>query len=456
MLRHGVFFLLCTQLVACTGDDPETQTDLDIFERLEAVPGLTVEETVSTIDGYRYFLMEYDQPGDHLAPDSSPHFKQRVLLLHRDENAPMVLGTSGYFVNPMTRPRLREPAQLLEANQLWVEQRFFWPSRPEPTDWSWLTIKQAATDHHRLVEALRPIYSAKWISSGASKGGMTSVYHRRFFPSDVDGTIAYVAPHSFGNADPRYLDFVASVGDADCRTKLTDFQRELLMRRQSMIDLQTAAVTAQNDGFELLGADKAFESAVIEFAFTFWQYVDATRCPDIPTAAATDEKVWAFFDEICSPLFWSDTQVLGFEPYFWQAAVELGYPAYPETGFADLLQYPGLDRASTYVLPDGGKNPTFDPEAMKDISNWLDTQGEGILFVYGENDPYSAAAFDIGSAKDTYKFFAPGKNHGAAILDLVESDRSVAFDALERWTGKAPVPPTGQALHIRESRRERW
>ncbi|HRI65652.1 MAG TPA: S28 family serine protease [Polyangium sp.] len=455
MLRKGMFFLLCTQLLACTEDEPQTQPDLDILERLQAVAGLGVAESTSPIEGYRYFVMDFDQPGDHNAPDSTPHFKQRVLLLHRDENAPMVLGTSGYFVNP-AKPRIREPAQLLEGNQLWVEQRFFAPSRPEPADWSWLTIEQAATDHHRLVEALRPIYSAKWISSGASKGGMTSVYHRRFFPNDVDGTVAYVAPHSFGSADPRYLDFVAQVGDADCRTKLVDFQRELLMRRTAMIDLQTAAATAQNDAFDVLGADKAFESAVVEFFFTFWQYADATRCPDIPNAAATDQQVWAFFDEICSPLNWSDSQVLGYEPYFWQAALELGYPAYSESNIADLLQYPGFDVASSYVLPGPGKTPTFNAEAMNDISNWLDAEGERILFVYGENDPYSAAAFDIGAAKDTFKFFAPGENHSALILDLVETDRSVAFDALERWTGKAPVVPTGQALEIRESRRERW
>ena len=93
---------------------------------------------------------------------------------------------------------------------------------------------------------------------------------------------------------------------------------------------------------------------------------------------------------------------------------------------------------------------------MKDISNWLGADGERVLFVYGQTDPYSAAAFELGSAKDSFSFFAPGVNHSANILDLVESDRSVALDALERWTGKTPVLPAGQALEVRESRRERW
>lgn len=455
-MHRSIFALLiCTQLVACTQPDEPLQPDIDILDELQSIPGLNVKEAATTVAGYRYFVMDFDQPADHEAAESTPHFAQRVLLLHKDETAPMVLGTSGYAVNP-AKPSLREAAQVLEANQLWVEQRFFSPSRPEPSDWSQLTIKQAATDHHRLVEAFRPIYSGKWISSGGSKGGMTSVYHRRFFPNDVDGTIAYVAPHSSGTSDPRYLDFVASLGEMDCQTKLKDFQREVLIRRTAMMDSMDALVSAHGDTFDLLGADKAFESAVLEFTFTFWQYFDATQCANIPTAASTDADVWTFFSEICSPFLWSDRFILGFEPYYWQAAVQLGYPAFEESHLADLLQYPGIDVPSTYVIPGPGKTPTFDPAAMKDISDWLGTQGERLLFVYGQTDPYSAAAFDIGSAKDSFKFIAPGKNHSATMVDLAENDRSVAFDALERWTGKTPVLPTGQAIEVRESRRERW
>ena len=33
---------------------------------------------------------------------------------------------------------------------------------------------------------------------------MTAIYHRRFYPDDVDGTVPYVAPISFGAPDLRY------------------------------------------------------------------------------------------------------------------------------------------------------------------------------------------------------------------------------------------------------------
>ncbi|MRG96481.1 S28 family serine protease [Polyangium spumosum] len=440
-------------LPACSDDaEPVPPPELDIAGRLAAIAGMTVTEQVSGIEGYRYFVMEYEQPADHGAP-GGPTFAQRLLLHHRDEAAPFVLGTSGYFVSP-TRQRLREPAALLQANQLFVEQRFFSPSRPEPTDWSRLTIEQAATDHHRITEALRPIYTGKWISAGASKGGMTSVYHRRFFPGDVDGTIAYVAPHSLGTDDTRYLDFVASLGEPTCRDALRGFQREVLLRREGMLARMDAQATTDGYSYELLGREQALEVTVVELVFAFWQYYDASFCGDIPGPAATDDEVWAFLNEILGPNFYSDADFLAYEPYYWQAATELGYPAVEEAHLADLLKFPGLDAAATFLVPGPGKTPVFDASAMQDVSTWLSAEGERLLFIYGENDPYSAAAFEIGDAEDSYVYFAPGLNHSASIVDLTEPERAAALASLEAWTGVTPVLPPQTAIRARRTRRD--
>ena len=443
--------LVFVLLPACS-DEPATTppTEIDIFDRLQAIPGMVVTEQNSGVEGYRYFVMEYEQPADHGA-EGGPVFQQRLLLHHRDAAAPFVLGTSGYNVNP-TRQRLREPASLLQANQLFVEQRFFTPSRPEPADWSLLTIEQAATDHHRIVDVLKPIYTGKWISSGASKGGMTSVYHRRFFPDDVDGTVAYVAPHSFGTKDARYLDFVASLGSSTCQDALRYYQREVLLRRPEMLARIDAQATMNGLTYELLGREKALEVATLELNFTFWQYYDESICPEVGAEPPTDDDVWTFLDEVASPSLWSDEDFLTYEPYYWQAATELGFPAVEESHVADLLQFPGIDAAETFLTP--GKTPVFDAAAMQDVSTWISAEGERLLFVYGETDPYTAAAFELGNAKDSYRLLAPGKNHSASIVDLVEPDRAKALDALEAWTGVTPVLPPETAIRVRRTRRD--
>ncbi|HLM74314.1 MAG TPA: S28 family serine protease, partial [Polyangiaceae bacterium] len=244
--------------------------DIDILEQLNAIPGVTATEEISAIDGYRYFMIDFEQPVDHADPDGQ-HFTQRLLLHHKDQAAPFVLASTGYYLW-LPSQYLEEPADLLDANQLIVEHRYFYPSRPDPADWTLLNIAQAASDHHRIVEVLRPIYEGKWISTGVSKGGMTSIYHRRFFPGDVDGTVAYVAPHSDGIDDPRYAEFLGQVGDAACRQKLKDFQREVLIRRSSMLPRLESLASKYNVTFNIIGIEPSLESSVIGLGFAFWQY----------------------------------------------------------------------------------------------------------------------------------------------------------------------------------------
>ncbi|XXX77478.1 S28 family serine protease [Sorangium sp. So ce134] len=416
----------------------------DLLDQLQAIDGLTAVERDSSLPGYRYFVIDLDQPADHDHPDAA-RFQQRVLLHHRDPAAPVVLVTEGYYLSP-DRQWLDEPAELLAANQIRVEHRFFTPSRPEPADWSLLTVEQAAADLHRVIASLRPLYDGRWISTGASKSGMTSVYHRRFYPADVDGTVAYVAPHSAGVSDPRYLDFVAERGDPACRQALQDFQREVLLRRPAMLDLMKAEAAELGVAYDVLGIERALEIAVVESVFSLWQYQDSSFCARVPTAASDDAAIWAFLGEANAPLLWSDPYVLAIEPYYWQAAAELGYPSFAEDHLADLLVYPGANVPTSFIAPGPDKTPLFDPAAMQDIAAWLTTEGERLLFIYGENDPYTAAAFDVGAARDSHRFIAPGGTHGAVILSLAPDDQALALGALESWTGVTPIRRDPAAL----------
>ncbi|WP_437941939.1 S28 family serine protease [Sorangium sp. So ce341] len=417
------------------GADPHSSDD--ILDQLQTIEGLTVEELDSALPGYRYFVMEIDQPADHDEPGGA-RFRQRVVLHHRDPAAPVVIATEGYNLWPEYE-WLDEPTELLAGNQIRVEHRFFTPSRPEFADWSQLTIEQAAADIHHVIASLRPFYEGKWISTGGSKGGMTSVYHRRFYPDDVDGTVAYVAPHSMGNPDPRYLEFLAERGDAACQGALREFQREVLLRRPAMLARMEADAAAEGFSYDLLGIEKALETAVVDSIFAFWQYMDATLCGAVPTAASDDEDVWAFLDMVSQPSFYSDASLLVYEPYYWQAAVQLGYPAIATEHLADLLVYPDADTATSFITPGPGKTPVFDPGAMQDISAWLTAEGERLMFLYGENDPYTAAAFDVGEARDTHRFVVPDGNHLSSLGDLSPPERDIAFGALASWAGVSPI-----------------
>lgn len=85
-------------------------------------------------------------------------------------------------------------SNLIEGNQILMVHRFFPMATPDPINWQYCNIRQAAADQHRIKELLKDLYPGKWISGGTSKGGMTALFYKRFYPDDVDATVAYVAP----------------------------------------------------------------------------------------------------------------------------------------------------------------------------------------------------------------------------------------------------------------------
>jgi hypothetical protein len=339
---------------------------------------------------------------------------------------------------------MSEPTALLGANQLFVEHRFFNSSTPSPLDWNTLDIRQAAGDHHRIVESLRPLFSGRWLSTGGSKGGMASLYHRMFYPDDVDATLAYVAPNSYGVSDERYVPYLESRGDAVCRDQVRSLQRAVLTHRAELEPIMIQRAAADGDAFDILGSGRAFEFATVEAPFALWQYGDAISCATLPAPTVPVTELFQFFTIALGSIhaWFGDAPVKLFAPYFYQSATQLGGPAYPQAHLLDLL--PG--GAPTPDLPDLypplGVAKTFDPTATTAVQRWLTAEGQRVMFVYGENDPWTAGAFEVNSARDQYRYTVTGfgGNHRAKILQLPTAQAQEALATLRRWLEPAPSP----------------
>jgi hypothetical protein len=455
---HCLPILLLLSFCGGEPEPPPAAPPRDILARLREVPGLEVEERSTMRAGYRFFHLQFDQPADHGAP-TAQWFRQRLTLLHRTEGAetaPTVITTSGYFVS--LRDGVTEVTRLLGANQIAAEHRFFGPSRPEPADWRHLTIAQAAADHHRIIAALRAIYRGRWISTGGSKGGMASVFHRRFFPDDVDGTVAYVAPLLRTAPDTRYDDYIDRVGmapeDPTCGTKLRAFQQLALSRRAA---LEMKMTQLPGLMFSHLTIPVALEHAVLELPFYFWQYGDAAGCAKIPAEGAGDQEVFAFLNQVHPLREFADDDVAAFQPYYYQAGTEEGYPGFAEAHLQGLLVAPGSYVPRTYLPRE--LMVSYDPRPMADVDQWVRTQGRRILFIYGESDPWSAAPFDIGegaAARSVHLLWVPRGNHGARIAQLPEADRSRAEAALREYAGVPALVPAAQPLLVEAGGEIEW
>ncbi|MFJ8622343.1 S28 family serine protease [Kitasatospora sp. NPDC093550] len=403
----------------------------DIRTAIEAVPGLRIVEEKPAAPGFRFFVLTLRQPADHHHPERGG-FEQRLTLLHRGADRPTVLYTSGYAVS--TSQYRSEPAELLDANQVSTEQRFFGASRPEPAEWNDLDIEQAAADHHHVIEALKAVYRAPWISTGGSKGGMTTVYHRRFYPQDVAGSVAYSAPNNVDDRDDSaYLDFLRTVGTPECRSALAAVQRALLERRTALVDRYQAWADARGDGFALVGsADKAFEIAVLRAPFMFWQGRGQAACPAVPAADASDDALYEWLSDVAQLPVYADSVANQFIPYFYQLGTQLGYFPVETDHLADLTRYPGAAEPRTFVPRDIPMR--YRPQAMRDVDRWVRTRGEHLMFVNGAADPSVAEPFRLGpGSRDSYLYQAPDGTHSTRIAQLSTADAAAATATLRRW-----------------------
>jgi PS-10 peptidase S37 len=418
----------------------------DLADRLRAIPGLTIVSQ-SAPAGYRFFVLTYRQPADHRHPAAGT-YEQRLTLLHRAESAPVVLATGGYGLAATPQPSRTEPTALLDANQVSVEHRFFTPSRPAPADWSDLTIWQEASDEHRIVQALKTVYSGRWIQTGASKGGMTSVYHRRFYPRDVDGVVAYVAPNdALNDFDGAYDRFFETVGDTGCRSALEGVQKEALKRRTRLVPLVAADAAAHGRTFtRTIGtADRSFEMTVLDTVWAFWQYSSAADCAGVPAATATDAELYAWIDGVAGWSFYTDQGLEPYWPYYHQAAAQLGWPSLRFDHLRGLRRYPGLYTANSSLPPE--LRARHNPLPMIDVDLWVRTLSERMMFVYGQNDPWGAERF-APSRRDSHLYVAPGANHGANISRLTTSEKTEATATLRRWAGLPVATGTPDALRV--------
>jgi PS-10 peptidase S37 len=121
---------------------------------LNQLPNVKVAKTV-TFELYKnVYELEFTQPLDHADPNGKT-FAQKAVLYHKDVNAPMVINTEGYGTR--FRKRQNDVAKALDANYISVAHRFYPGALVKDGEWKYLNIKQAAGDHHLVIQTLKKV-----------------------------------------------------------------------------------------------------------------------------------------------------------------------------------------------------------------------------------------------------------------------------------------------------------
>ncbi len=120
------------------------------------------------------------------------------------------------------------------------------------------------------------------------------MYHRYFFPDDVDVSVPYVGPLNFSFDDPRTYLFLDTVGTPECRQKVYDYQAMMLKKRDIFYPMFVSYCESKNQNYTRVSQEEAYEYSILEYSFAFWQWGRWT-CEEIPNEASSNEEIFDHF-----------------------------------------------------------------------------------------------------------------------------------------------------------------
>ncbi len=423
-----ILFLMTASLFSCK-EEKDPLEGLTFEEQLKV---LFPNSEISAVDVKDHFTeafkMVLKQPLDHGNPEAGT-FDHHIYLSHTDYSKPTVLVTEGYGA----KHRTYELSKVLKSNQVMVEYRLYGNSRPTPLPWEHLTNDLAIEDYHNLVTKLKRLYKNKWLSTGISKGGETVLIYKSKYPEDIDVAVPYVAPLINTQEDPRTEEHINSVGTAECRAKVTRFQRLALENREAVLAEMERVSKEKEMTFIDVPMEEAFEYAVLEFPFSFWQW--GGKCEDIPDEAATPEALFKYVNQIVGVGFYSDKGYYKYLPSFYQHINELGYYGFDTTPVKDLLKIVH-NPTNKRFLPKGVPI-AYNPDYIKNVRDYVETKGDKILYINGAYDTWGACAPKPKPNVDALKMTLAGGSHKTRIKHFSEEDQKKIYDKLQGWLGEA-------------------
>lgn len=399
-------------------------------QKISAISAIKEIRSLETSEFSEKYVTYFTQPLDHRHPEKGS-FRQRVIVSHVGFDRPTVIVTEGYGAAYALRSQYREElSKLLNANMIFVEYRYFLESTPEPKDWQYLTAENSADDLHAITTAFKNIYPGKWIATGISKGGQTTLLYRTFYPDDVDISVPYVAPLCYGVEDGRHEPFLHKVSTPENRKKIEDFQLEALKRKAALLPRFEKYCTEKNYSFRA-PIEEIYDYSVLEYSFALWQW--GTPISSIPATTASDDEIFSHLLAISEPgYFTADSPNASF---FVQAARELGYYGYDVQPFK---QYLSIQSSEGYLhrlmLPEELKDMPFNKTLSKKITKFLKKQDPKMIFIYGQNDPWTAAGVTwLKNKKNIHVFIQPNGSHLARINTLPEAEKAKVMELINEW-----------------------
>ena len=456
--------------VSCAEDDnpvdpvnPEAETDIvDMFWDLPGNEGDSIVvaalKSIENVEDLKPFInvnlgqayyFNYKQLVDHSDP-SKGTFKQQVVLTFAGKGAHTILHTEGYSLwkteNNVNHNRLDsiEAPDLLwrlsadegkdqkfDLNCVQVEYRYHGFSLPEGDKnvFNYLNAWQQSQDLHAIVTDLKKALftgNGKWLSTGVSKNGMTTAqyayYDEAYGWNDIDLYVPFVAPFPLQEKDIRVGEYMINQSSKEMLPTLEKVYKKLV-NDQAVADATVAANARvyEKNGWKPIPPDSALLQTVFNVMsnlFGVQSYGDfATWTKLIPSDNSTPEEYAKFFmltdKDNCIYRKTSQArgpQALRDDPFEVQIPVDQGHLGYDFSWFLDgkLLKESDVEYLKG-LMEMYKKSPSIDVQV--DLVKRLATTNKKMIFVYGEDDPWTGHAIPDPTNPNVKKYIIPHGSH---------------------------------------------
>jgi len=138
--------------------------------------------------------------------------------------------------------------------------------------------------------------------------------------------------------------------------------------------------------------------------------------------------------------YFSDQFITEYRPFFYQAMTEMGYYGYDLEPFEKYLNY--VDNpVFTFTIPENIKI-SFDDELSYDIRNYIAEEAENFIFIYGENDTWSATAVTSTGSTNSRIFIKKGGSHRTRINNMPEEQQVEVYATLASFLQNSSTSQT--------------
>lgn len=421
----------------CLASWLSAQTDSTLFmKQLCALDCVSEVQPLETTCFKEKYVLKMEQQVDWKT-SAKGTFGERIFVGMKGLEKPTVIVTEGYSASYGLNPGYEEElSRLFDANVVLCEYRYFSQSVPVPTNWDCMTVDNSLADYHHVRQVFGQLFKGKWISTGISKGGQTTMFYRATYPDDVDVSVSYVAPLNRAVEDGRHEKFLAKkVGTKEERKVIRQAMQELMRRKPELMKL-FHAYCEENDYQFLMSEEDVYDYCVLEFPFALWQW--GTPVSSIPELTSDeDDEVW--FDclmKVSSPDYFAYPSQ--YMPFDVQAAKELGYYGY---SLKPIKKWTSLKSTKGYLkkmwLPDSLRKYDFDPALYKRTVKYLKKEDPKHIFIYGEIDPWSSSGvctwLNCKKKKNMRVYVQPRGSHKARINNMPERMKTEIINRLTNW-----------------------